>query len=195
MSTYGDTWNDDAKIAVRQYWSTDSNLYTTISMLESVNYALQSERNRGFELLSKITRSQLTGDNGKLVSKKNRFSDEDVYVHLFDCDMPNLLGTLRLCLEYKPPENAFMINNDSGKTAVSSSRATSGRIEHQRNAADDEKNDANNIKDISEREKFEKSKVAYKETLVKIVDNAYKKCGIYTQTTFEKKFQLKWSGN
>jgi len=180
-------WNSTVNRAVRQSWLPDHNLYTFIRDLEQVQFALQTERTNGLAILSKLQLGPIK------VGSKTQFPDDEFYVKYDACDYPSLFRQVRGALNYKPPENAFMINTESGRSAVNDSHKSSkGKFS---NSEDRDDNDASKIKDLDERSKFEKAMVSYFAALQKIRDNFENQCAIFDRATFESHYNLKWSGD
>lgn len=188
--SYGKTWDSRANKAARQQWVRGSNLENLIRFFEGVKFSLQTARDSALDEYAKLlVETQIAGP-------KKQFGNDEwmVYYNLnYEC-INQHLAQVRLSLNYKPPENAFRINGNEKATAVNNSAKTA--IGTNSDSPKDDKqpfNDASSIKDITEREKFEKAKVAYEKGL-EALRNALGTfdCGM-DRAEFEDKFSLKWS--
>jgi hypothetical protein len=176
-ASYGDTFSHKAMIASRHQWVAVGELLEIVDQLNAVKYALQQERIKGTEILSKLNTTRT------LVSKTKRFPDDDVYIDLQSGDWPSKFEQVRTALNYKPPENSFIGGNRSDEKH-------SSNIERKR--VEDKSGDSSQIQDISERQKFEKSMKSYYTGLESMENQIGQGTGLFTQTHFEKHYYLVW---
>lgn len=184
MSSYGETWTHKAFIASRHQWARVGEILELKDQLAAVKFGLQQERIKGAEILSKLTTTR------SLVSKVKQFPDDDVYVDLQSGDWPSKMEQVRTALNYKPPENSFIGNNRSDERHTTSiernSKTSKGGDNH-------DNNDASQITDLSERQKFEKSMKAYFTGLQSMEDQIGMGTGLFSRDEFESHYYLKWA--
>jgi hypothetical protein len=186
MASYGDTWNLQAQIAAESQWVSTGEILEMKDNLAAIKFALQQERNKGLDFLQKLVKRR------NIAARGSQFPDDQSYVCLQGGDWPGKFEQLRMALNYKPPENSFVGGNRNDEKHMHSKKYNSG--DNDKDGGDSHKyEDSSKIQDLSERQKFEKSMLAYYTAIESIENQIGSRSGVYNRDHFEHHFYLKWA--
>lgn len=165
------------------------NLHALLRALDGLQFALQSQRTQGLALISNVVRESF------LFSINDRFPAKDATGHteslvcVDDNDWPFKFSQLSLALNYKVPD-VSQTNKDlvSGATNYQSNFTNNSK---DKNTASSKEDDATKcITSMSERDRFEKSSVAFSTGIADIRKQI--KTSTLTLRSFEAKYNLVW---
>lgn len=188
--SYGDSYPNEVALMEDHQFARTRSLNELCDYLDGVKFALQSERTKGIEIATKLNKVY----GGDLFHQDKQFPAGQSYIDLHSNDWPDKLDQIITALNYKPPENAFIVGNTSDNKNFHS-QATAGRaaVATINSSKSDASDDARNVVDPSERQKFEKAMVSYFKGITSIRNQIGQKVGIFNRRHFENHFSLKWS--